>query len=118
KYGMSFSPDPNPQAGSFYRSDHFPFAKRGVPAISFGAGNNLEKGGVAAGKAASEAYTRDKYHQPADEFDPNWDMSGVIQELSVFYDLGAELANSRKWPEWKAGAEFKDERDETAAERK
>ncbi|WP_309093225.1 M28 family metallopeptidase, partial [Phenylobacterium sp.] len=49
KYGMSFSPDPNPQAGSFYRSDHFPFAKRGVPAISFGAGNNLEKGGVAAG---------------------------------------------------------------------
>lgn len=118
KYGMSFSPDPNPQAGSFYRSDHFPFAKRGVPAISFGAGNNLEKGGVAAGKAASEAYTRDKYHQPADEFDPSWDMSGVIQELSVFYDLGAELANSRKWPEWKAGAEFKAERDKTAAARK
>jgi len=118
QYGMTFSPDPNPQAGSFYRSDHFPFAKRGVPAISFGAGNNLEKGGVAAGKAASEAYTRDKYHQPADEFDPNWDMSGVIQELSVFYDLGSELANSRKWPEWKQGAEFKAERDKTAAERK
>jgi Zn-dependent M28 family amino/carboxypeptidase len=118
KYGMTFSPDPNPQAGSFYRSDHFPFAKRGVPAISFGAGNNLEKGGVAAGKAASEAYTRDAYHQPADNFDPNWDMSGVVQELGVFYDLGAELANSRKWPEWKQGAEFKAERDKTAAERK
>ncbi|MGA0605528.1 M28 family metallopeptidase [Phenylobacterium sp. VNQ135] len=118
KYGMSFSPDPNPQAGSFYRSDHFPFAKRGVPAISFGSGEDLEKGGKAAGKAASEAYTRDKYHQPADEFDPNWDMSGVVQELSVFYDLGSELANSSRWPEWKQGAEFKAERDKTAAQRK
>ena len=118
KYGMTFSPDPNPQAGSFYRSDHFPFAKRGVPAISFGAGNNLEKGGVAAGKAASEAYTRDAYHQPADNFDPSWDMSGVVQELGVFYDLGAELANSRKWPEWKQGAEFKAAREKTASERK
>ncbi len=118
KYGMTFTPDPNPQAGSFYRSDHFPFAKRGVPAISFGAGQNLENGGVAAGKAASEAYTRDKYHQPADEFDPNWDMSGAIQEISVFHDLGAELANSTRWPEWKPGAEFKEARDQTKAERK
>ncbi|WP_308237911.1 M28 family metallopeptidase [Phenylobacterium sp. J426] len=118
KYGMTFSPDPNPQAGSFYRSDHFPFAKRGVPAISFGAGQDLEKGGKEAGKAASEAYTKDKYHQPADEFDPNWDMSGVIQELSVFYELGSELANSGRWPEWKQGAEFKATRDATKAQRK
>ncbi len=118
KYGMTFSPDPNPQAGSFYRSDHFPFAKRGVPAISFGAGQDLEAGGKAAGKAASEAYTRDAYHQQADNFDPNWKMDGVIQELSIFYDLGSELANSGRWPEWKQGAEFKAVRDETRTQRK
>lgn len=115
--GLTFSPDPNPQAGSFYRSDHFPFAKRGVPAISFGSGETLEKGGKAAGRAASEAYTKDKYHQPADEFDPNWDMSGAVQEIGLYYQLGHELANSRTWPEWKEGAEFKAARDETKAER-
>ncbi|MFN4175950.1 M28 family metallopeptidase [Phenylobacterium sp.] len=116
--GMTFSPDPNPQAGSFFRSDHFPFAKRGVPAISFGSGEDLVDGGKAAGKALSEAYVKDKYHQPADEFDPNWKTDGLVQELSIFYEMGSELANSKTWPEWKAGAEFKAERDKTAASRK
>ena len=72
----------------------------GMPAISFGAGNDLEKGGVAAGEAAGEAYIRDRYHQPADEFDPNWDYSGMTQEVGVFYDLGRSLADSREWPTW------------------
>ena len=116
--GLYYSPDPNPEAGSFYRSDHFPFAKRGVPAISFGAGEDLVNGGLAAGKAASEAYIKDRYHQPADEFDPAWDPAGLAQELAIFYEMGRELANSRTWPEWKAGAEFKAERDRTAAQRK
>jgi len=116
--GMTFSPDPNPQAGSFFRSDHFPFAKRGVPAISFGSGEDLVDGGKAAGKALSEAYVKDKYHQPADEFDANWKTDGLVQELSIFYEMGSELANSKAWPEWKAGAEFKAERDKTAASRK
>jgi Zn-dependent M28 family amino/carboxypeptidase len=116
--GVSYSPDPNPEAGSFYRSDHFPFAKRGVPAISFGAGEDLVKGGKAAGKAAGEAYIKDRYHQPADEYDPNWDVGGLSQEVGLFYEMGRELANSRTWPEWKAGAEFKAERDKTAAQRK
>ncbi|HEX3699458.1 MAG TPA: M28 family metallopeptidase [Phenylobacterium sp.] len=116
--GMRFSPDPNPQAGSFYRSDHFSFAKQGVPAMSIGAGEDLEKGGVAAGRAAAEAYVRDKYHQPADQWDPNWDLSGMVQETQVLYDLGRRLATSREWPAWKAGAEFKATRDKTAAARK
>lgn len=115
---MSFTPDAHPEAGSFYRSDHFPFAKRGVPALSFGAGENLEKGGKAAGEAAGEAYIKDRYHQPADEYEAGWDMSGFVQEVGVFYDLGRELANSREWPEWKAGAEFKAERDKTKSQRK
>ncbi|HEV2533068.1 M28 family metallopeptidase [Phenylobacterium sp.] len=117
-HGMSFSPDPNPEAGSFYRSDHFSFAKRGVPAMSIGAGPDLEKGGVAAGRAASEEYVKTKYHQPADEWDPNWDLSGMVQETQVLYDLGRRLATSREWPQWKPGAEFKAARDKTAAARK
>jgi hypothetical protein len=72
-------------------------------------------GGVAAGKAKAEAYTRDRYHQPADEFDPNWDLTGMSQDLALVYDLGHELGDSREWPEWKAGSQFKAARDKTAA---
>ena len=117
-HGRYFTPDPRPEAGGFFRSDHFSFAKQGLPAISFRSGEDLVKGGVAAGKAASEAYTRDRYHQPADEFDPNWDLTGMAQDLAIVYDLGRELANSREWPQWKAGSEFKAARDKTAAARK
>jgi hypothetical protein len=76
------------------------------------------KGGTAAGKAARDAYTRDRYHQPADEFDPSWDLSGMAADLTIGYDLGRRLANSREWPEWKPGSEFKAARDATAAARK
>ena len=117
-HGRSFTPDANPSAGSFFRSDHFPFAKAGVPAISFESGENLVKGGKAAGKAANDAYIRDRYHQPADEFDPNWDLSGMAQEMTILYDLGRGLADSREWPVWKEGSEFKAIRDTTAAQRK
>jgi len=116
--GLRVNPDPKPEAGHFYRSDHFPFVKRGVPALSFGGGVDLAKGGVAAGTAAEAAYVRDRYHQPADEFDPNWDLSGMLQEVGVFYALGRKLADSGEWPVWKQGAEFKAERDKTAAQRK
>jgi Zn-dependent M28 family amino/carboxypeptidase len=116
-HGRTFTPDARPEAGGFFRSDHFSFAKRGVPAISFKGGQDLVKGGVAAGKKAAEDYTRDRYHQPADEFDPNWDLSGMAADLGVVYDLGERLANSREWPEWKPGSEFKAARDKTAAQR-
>jgi Zn-dependent M28 family amino/carboxypeptidase len=116
--GLSVTADPEPEAGHFYRSDHFPFAKRGVPSLSIDGGVDLVKGGVAAGQAARAAYTRDRYHQPADEYDPNWDLSGAVQELEVFYDLGRALTDGRDWPAWTAGAEFKAERDKTAGERK
>ena len=118
QHGRYFSPDARPEAGGFFRSDHFSFAKQGLPAISFKSGQDLVKGGVAAGKAAGEAFTRDRYHQPADEFDPNWDLSGFAQDLALIYDLGHPLGDSREWPEWKPGSEFKAARDKTAAERK
>ena len=116
--GRVFSPDPNPAAGSFYRSDHFPFAKRGVPAISFESGDDLITGGLTAGKAWGESYTTDRYHQPADEWNDSWNLDGIVQDLGLLHTLGDQLANSRRWPEWAEGSEFKAARDKTAAERK
>lgn len=116
--GRVYAPDPRPEAGSFFRSDHFPFAKRGVPAISFGSGRDLVNGGKAAGDAFSKTYTADRYHQPADEFDESWNLEGIAQDGQLMLDLGRQLANSDTWPEWKAGSEFKQTRDATAAQRK
>ena len=117
-HGRYFTPDPAPQAGHFYRSDHFPFAKRGVPAISIGSGNDLVKGGKEAGEKAEADYTDNRYHQPADEWRADWDLSGQAMDLGLVYEIGADLANSRVWPKWQAGSEFKALRDKTSAQRK
>jgi len=116
--GRYYTPDPRPEAGSFFRSDHFPFAKRGVPAISFGSGRDLVNGGKAAGDAFAKAYTADKYHQPADEFSDDWNLDGIAQDGELMLDLGRKLANSTQWPAWKEGSEFKQTRDATASQRK
>jgi Zn-dependent M28 family amino/carboxypeptidase len=116
--GRSYSPDARPEAGSFFRSDHFSFAKVGVPAISFQSGRDLINGGRAAGDAKAIAYTANSYHQPSDEFDPSWDVRGFEADGALLFELGQKLANSRVWPEWKDGAEFKAARDQTRAMRK
>ena len=116
--GRSYNPDPRPEAGSFFRSDHFPFAKVGVPAISFQSGRDLINGGREAGDARAKAYTANNYHQPSDEFDPNWDVRGFEADGALLFELGQKLANSRTWPEWKDGAEFKAARDRTKSVRK
>ncbi len=117
-HGKVYTPDPRPGAGSFFRSDHFSFAKRGVPAISFGAGQDLVDGGLERGQQLAKDYVTYRYHQPADEYSPDWNLKGVAQDGGMLFDLGYKLANSREWPEWKAGSEFKAERDKSAAERK
>jgi Zn-dependent M28 family amino/carboxypeptidase len=112
------SPDSRPEAGLFFRSDHFSLAKRGVPAISFKSGENLDEGGVAAGKAWSEAYNKDRYHQPNDEFDAKtWRSDGIAADAALLYALGRRLAESREWPEWKDGSEFKAIREVSKAQR-
>src|SRR5690606_6573123 len=116
--GRSYSADPRPEAGSFFRSDHFPFAKRGVPAISFGSGQDLLDGGAAAGAAWSKAYTADRYHQPSDELTPDWRFDGMAADAALLYALGRRLADSDIWPEWKAGSEFKAAREASQAERR
>jgi Zn-dependent M28 family amino/carboxypeptidase len=118
KQGRRLSPDPRPEAGEFYRSDHFPFAKVGVPAISLKSGQDLYVGGPAAGKKAEDEYQEKKYHQPGDEWSPSWDVRGLAIDVGLVYELGRDLANSRRWPEWKADSEFKATREKTKAARK
>jgi Zn-dependent M28 family amino/carboxypeptidase len=117
-WDMRLSPDPKPEAGYFFRSDHFPFAKRGVPAISFGSGKDWVEGGTQAGLADEAAYTEKNYHQPSDAFDPAWTFTGMARDLEVLYAVGAELANSTAWPNWARDSEFRVTRDKSASERK
>lgn len=118
QWDLSYTTDPKPEAGHFFRSDHFPFAKRGVPAVSFGSGEDLVDGGVAAGKAISDAYTADRYHQPADEWEVSWTFTGMARDMQLLYTVGSDLANSDRWPNWSEDSEFRAARDATAAERK
>jgi Zn-dependent M28 family amino/carboxypeptidase len=118
KQGRTLSPDSNPGAGHFYRSDHFPFAKAGVPAVSFNSGDDLVQGGKARGKQLADEYTEKRYHQPADEWQESYDLTGQAQDLALVYALGRDLANSTRWPDWKPGSEFKALRDKSAAARK
>jgi Zn-dependent M28 family amino/carboxypeptidase len=117
KQGRYYSPDPHPETGGFYRSDHFSFAKTGVPAISFTPGLDLVNGGVAAGEAHSQDYNTHHYHQPSDEWSANWDLSGMAEDGELLHQLGLRLANSREWPNWSPDSEFRAARDATAAER-
>jgi Zn-dependent M28 family amino/carboxypeptidase len=117
--GRYFTPDPHPESGGFYRSDHFSFAKQGVPAISFKPGNDLVNGGVARGEALAAAYTTNRYHQPADEFNAGgtWDFRGMAEDGYLLHLVGERLANSREWPNWSADSEFRATRDKSEAER-
>jgi Zn-dependent M28 family amino/carboxypeptidase len=117
KQGRYYTPDPHPETGGFYRSDHFSFAKVGVPAMSFSQGLDLVNGGVARGEQLANDYNRIHYHQPSDEWQANWDWSGVAQNAELLHMLGLKLANSREWPNWSADSEFRAARDATAAER-
>ncbi|MDP9177810.1 MAG: M28 family metallopeptidase [Gemmatimonadota bacterium] len=113
------TPDPNPEAGYFFRSDHFPMAKRGVPMLYMGSGIDLFTGGTAAGRAAGEAYRRDAYHQPADEYNAaTWSLAGIAEDVAVLHRLGLQIANSREWPNYLQTSEFRPVRDKTAATRK
>ena len=116
--GLQFNPDPHPETGGFFRSDHFPFAKRGVPALSFGSGDDLVDGGKAAGDVARKDYISNHYHQPSDEWQAGWTFASMTHDLPVLYRVGSDLANSTQWPNWSADSEFRATRDATAAERK
>jgi Zn-dependent M28 family amino/carboxypeptidase len=117
KRGRRYTPDPHPETGGFYRSDHFTMAKVGIPALSFGPGSDLVTGGVPRAEAWSKNYTATMYHQPADEYSPTWDFTGMAQDAELLHGVGERLANSRDWPNWSSDSEFRAARDASASER-
>ena len=109
--GRALIADPAPQAGAFYRSDHFPLALKGVPAL-------FPAAGFTGASAASRDYVRNRYHQPTDEWDETWRMDAAAADVALIYAVGRELADSEQWPEWNAGAEFGPARDASKTARR
>ena len=101
--------EPYPERGYFYRADHFPFAKRGVPTLVLMGGlagpEELVNGGKAAGERWFSNYMQ-CYHQPCDAWDESWDLRGAAQDVALLYAVGKELADSAQWPAWSADSEF------------
>ncbi len=110
--GRVLKPDPTPEKGSFFRSDHFPFAKQGVPAINPGAGIDFIGRPADWGLKILEEYTRNDYHKPSDKIRPDWDLAGAVEDLRLYLAVGYRVAMAAKMPEWKPGSEFKARRDE------
>ncbi len=104
-------PNPTPEKGSFYRSDHFPLAKQGVPAHYGSAGHDNIEHGEEWSRAQDEAWTADNYHQVTDNYSPDWDLAGAMQDVFVWFRIGLELAYSNAFPGWNEGTEFKAIRD-------
>ncbi len=118
RQGRGIEPDANPAAGSYFRSDHFPLAKRGVP-MAYAEGSGVFRDApVEPREAARNEYGTKRYHQADDEWSPDWDLSGQIEDLEVALWIGRDLANSRDWPGWKPGSEFGPARAASAASRR
>jgi len=100
-------PDPHPEKGYFYRSDHISLAKKGVPVLYADGGADKIIGGVEAGSKIANAYTAKDYHQPSDEYSSDWDLSGFNEQLTITTNMVLRLANSNEWPKWYEGSEFK-----------
>jgi Zn-dependent M28 family amino/carboxypeptidase len=115
--GRTLSPDPEPEKGEFYRSDHFSLAKLGIPAISPSGGRDLLVGGEAAGQRLVDDYTNNRYHQPSDEWRADWDLSGPEEDLKAYYLAGKTLANGDVWPNYFKTSEFRAARDKDMASR-
>ena len=113
KVGRYIVPDPQPEKGFFYRSDHISFAKKGVPMLYADSGFDKIDGGKEAGRAFGDEYTAKYYHQPSDEYDPDWDLSGFADQLTLTTKMVKYLADSDRWPEWYEGNEFRSIREES-----
>jgi Zn-dependent M28 family amino/carboxypeptidase len=110
--GRVIRPDPEPEKGFYYRSDHFNFAKQGVPALDPDQGVDYIGKPPGYGQKVRDDYTEHDYHKPSDEVKADWDLSGAREDLKVFFAVGYRVAQANKMPEWKAGSEFKKVREE------
>jgi len=109
--GRIVRPDPTPEKGGYFRSDHFPFAKQGIPAIYVGSGIDSVEHGEEWTRKKADQYTAERYHKPTDEFDPSWDFSGAVEDLQLVFKVGYTLSNESLFPNWKEGTSFKAKRD-------
>jgi Zn-dependent M28 family amino/carboxypeptidase len=110
--GMYIVPDDKPEAGYYYRSDHISLAKKGVPMLYSDPGNNHVTNGLTYGEDFAKEYNKERYHEPGDEYDNSWDLSGIEQSSEILFELGYGLANSQDWPNWYEGTEFRALRDQ------
>ena len=117
RQGRYIQSEPNPERGYYYRSDHFNFAKVGVPALYAESGEDNIEFGRDYGAAQAQDYTDNRYHQPGDEYRASWDLSGAAEDLRLYFDIGQRLANEQTFPEWYEGNEFKAIRDASSARR-
>ena len=104
--GLNILPDSVPERGYYFRADHFEFAKAGVPALSIDLGDDYVGRPAGWGLAQHQGYTSQRYHKPADVYDPAWDLSGMLEQLDLLYQTGYDLADSDSWPAWRTGSPF------------
>lgn len=115
--GRYVKSEPTPERGYYYRSDHFNFAKVGVPALYAESGEDHIEFGVEYGAAQAQDYTDNRYHAVSDEYDPAWDLSGAVEDIYLYFDIANTLAQEADFPDWFAGNEFKAIRDSTTSQR-
>src|SRR5207249_4581579 len=110
--GRVTQPNSQPEKGGFYRADHFEFTKRGVPSLYTGGGKDFIGKPADFGQQKKDDYIAHHYHQVSDEVNPNWDLSGAVQDIQLLFEVGYQVVNGDKFPEWKPESEFKGKRDE------
>ena len=112
--GRYLAPESHPEAGHYFRSDHFSLAKAGVPALDAKGGIDVEGKGKEYGQKLEDDYTQNHYHAPSDEYDPKWTFEGGLQDMEMLFLIGKRLASETTWPKWKEGSEFKAIREKDA----
>jgi len=111
KQGRYIKGEKNPSGGTYYRSDHFNFAKIGVPALYTNSGIDLWNGGPEAGEAKHAEYGKNHYHSVTDHYRDDWDISGIIEDMQLLFEVGYQLSNETSFPAWKPGSEFREIRE-------
>ena len=109
--GRTVTADPEPEKGFFYRSDHFPFARAGVPALYTDSGTVFVGKPPEFSQQVRDDYNQNRYHQPSDEFDPTWDFGGAALDLEALLQVALAVSATETWPQWRDGNEFKATRD-------
>jgi Zn-dependent M28 family amino/carboxypeptidase len=117
RQGRRVEPESTPEKGYYYRSDHFNLAKQGVPSLYAEAGTDLVEGGTERGERLQAEYVEKHYHKPSDEFGPDWDLGGIVQDVRLFREVGERIADSDAWPNWYEGNEFRAIREQSKDQR-